>query len=438
MGNYFSILDGIFSGSLGPASFFFSNKYYAMVKSKILKEVDIEPLLDYFFAYNDGTMFYTSDFLTYFLLSRLSYSLDSGVHLTKKEVKTEADLDDHIGRVDRFNRFLLEFVNLLLAMDVVYPNRSRDLYNGYKENFEHIKKHLVLSFLMRLDVQTLKKISDKLRIKRSKKGVKMRVRKVINFFWGRAPALIPKTKGLAEEIFVYYYLNNRRSGYYVIPMLLSQRFYSYLDGFRNSLKELKKKISLVKKEDRRRILAIIRNFVQDFKEYNYSTRPPDFLVLSKGRIFGLECGRGKEEHIASFSAITGIPTLFIDVLIHLGASSRHGFGLKCDKCYHPFLLCDRYIEQEIKGDRRLGDLDAHERYCIRLCDVQKAKKCEYSVIRLTAKKAMEYGLVKQNAKGSFFYHFNCLTKEIQENLRVEKLTTPIPFVENIDKLEVGL
>lgn len=320
----------------------------------------------------------------------------------------------------------------MLAIDIVYPNKKNDMENGYNKIFEDIKEKLVKGFLQRIDSDMFKSVSEKLGEGTVSGLTDEYVKKATKYFWGKAPALIPKTKGFAEELFVYYCLTYKRSGYYVIPLLLHQRFYSSLRDFRELVGKLDQRLTASSEEHWKKHVS---QFMGTFHEYKYKAIPPDYLVLSKGRIFGLECGRGKEEQIANFAAITGVPTIFVDAGIYLGNISR-GFGLKCDRCYHPFLLCDEYIEREIEGKNTLGQLDEDERYCTKICKPETVQSCKYSVVTLTPKKWRD--LKGEEKKHSSYFHFQCLPISIRKKIDVKQLVPPIPFVQNLDKLEIGL
>lgn len=440
--DYFHILNDLFTrGGRGPAESFFRNKYYQEQNTKLSQEVNLDHLLDYFFRYSDDMMMNSSDFLMYLTLSRISWMLSDSVHVTKTSLK-KGGAQRHLGDIQQFNRFLLRFVNVLLSMDIVYPNKKNDTENGYLQAFENIKKGIVRIFLLKVRDEAISSIASEMKLEGASRNELLsgHLEEVTDYFWKRAPALIPKTKGFSEELFVYYYLNNRRSGYYVIPLLLHQRFYSSLSEFQERVTSLKDKIQEEEEreeeeeEKNKNIKILITKFLRNYQNYDYIAVPPDFLVLRKGKMFGLECGRGKEDQIVNFSALTGVPTIFVDAFIYLG-ESEHGFGLKCDKCYHPFLLCDKFIEREVIGGTKFDEMPSEERTCVKICGEERAKTCPYAVITFKRRKARE--ILRQDKRYESYFHFICLPRGSAQMVNVEKLVPPVPFIENLDKLEIG-
>lgn len=110
--------------------------------------------------------------------------------------------------------------------------------------------------------------------------------------------LLPKSLGTAVELVIYLYLLRHRIGY-VIPLLLHQR-----------------------------LLGLDSHLIA-----------PDFLVVTKGKVFGVEVEQsartGKIRQSNEFMAETGIPVLT--------ASVPTTFPLRCPDCHKWILFCDNII-----------------------------------------------------------------------------------------------
>jgi len=199
-------------------------------------------------------------------------------------------------------------------------------------------------------------------------------------------SILPKRVGGVSELLVYAYLIRKKYGY-VVPLLQAQR----LLGNRGKY--------------------II---------------PPDFLLLrSKGEIFGIEVGPGKERQIASFSTVTSIPVFTVTV-----GSFEQPQPYRCGKCLRWIIYCDKVIE--ICADNRDDDRKYLE--CER-CPLFNDGKCPFIVY---------YGPAHdyKGQKRTLRYHYSCVKNDplVKKELassrpRKSKLIAPIPWVSGLEHIK---
>ena len=196
-------------------------------------------------------------------------------------------------------------------------------------------------------------------------------------------SILPKRVGGVSELLVYAYLIRRNYGY-VVPLLQAQR--------------------------------LLGN-----KGYII---PPDFLLLrSKGEIFGIEVGIGKERQVSSFSTITSIPVFTVTV-----GSFEQPQPFRCGRCQKWIIYCDRVIETCAKNkDKNLKYLNCES------CPHFEGGECPYIVY---------YGKAK-NYEGrirELRYHYHCvkdddIVQRTLRNARKPKLIAPIPWVDGLEHIK---
>ena len=204
-------------------------------------------------------------------------------------------------------------------------------------------------------------------------------------------SMLPKRVGLVPELLVYLHLVRKNYGY-VVPLLHSQR-----------------------------LLGNQRYIV-----------PPDFLLLrSKGEIFGIEVGGGKEQQIGSFSTITSIPVFTSGI-----GSFDQPQPYRCGKCNRWIIYCDEVINlcsQNKEPDKEYVDCNN----CSIYKNIDEAtKKCPNIVYH--GKLLHDKGRYKGKYK-LLRYHYNCVKNapEVKETLaraRTPKLIAPLPWVSGLDYL----
>ena len=190
-------------------------------------------------------------------------------------------------------------------------------------------------------------------------------------------SLLPKRVGFVPEILVYAYLIRKNYGY-VVPLLLAQRLLG---------------------------------------KWSYII-PPDFLLLrSKGEIFGLEVGTGKERQIASFSSITSIPVFTVGI-----GTPEQPQPYRCGKCRKWIIYCDRVIEVCSKNqDNGRGYL-----ICKKECPLYY-KECPYTVYY---GEAYDYsGKIRK-----LRYHYSCVKDDPLVKEKEFDLIAPIPFVSGLENI----
>jgi len=201
-------------------------------------------------------------------------------------------------------------------------------------------------------------------------------------------SILPKRVGLAPELLSYSWLIRKRYGY-IVPLLQAQRL-------------LGKGTSIT---------------------------PPDFLLLrSKGEIFGLEVGAGKERQIADFSSIAGIPVFTIGI-----GTVEQPQPYRCDKCLKWITYCPAVISICKENKDEVGKVHFNCSDCpVFKGDLEKAKaQCPYMVYY---GKAINYAGELEPRR----YHYYCIKgdpyaeDEIRKN--PESLVAPLPTVYGIEHL----
>ena len=200
-------------------------------------------------------------------------------------------------------------------------------------------------------------------------------------------SLLPKRVGAIPELLVYVYLVRKNYGY-VVPLLHSQRL-------------LGNKGYIV---------------------------PPDFLLLrSKGEIFGIEVGRGKEQQIGSFSTVTSIPVFTTGI-----GSFDQPQPYRCGKCLRWIIYCDEVIRlcsENKEPDSEYIDCSK----CSFYNSIDEAlTKCPYIIYH---GRALDYYGKMQSLR----YHYGCVktdpeVSKVQKRARTPKLIAPIPWVSGLDHL----
>jgi len=200
-------------------------------------------------------------------------------------------------------------------------------------------------------------------------------------------SILPKRVGIAPEILVYCWLIRKNYGY-VIPLLLAQRLLGK----------------------------------------GKSITPPDFLLIrSKGEIFGLEVGVGKERQIASFCSITGIPVFTVGI-----GSVEQPQPYRCDKCLRWIVYCPFVIDICKENKDKPGQVHVSCSECSYFKSIEEVVKCPYVVYY---GKAHNYaGEVAERR-----YHYRCVKDDliVKEEIKVapeKHLVAALPTVYGIEYL----
>jgi len=201
-------------------------------------------------------------------------------------------------------------------------------------------------------------------------------------------SMLPKRVGVIPELLVYAHLLRKNYGY-VVPLLHAQRLLGN-DGF---------------------------------------VVPPDFLLLrSKGEIFGIEVGGGKEQQMGSFSTVTTVPVFVATI-----GDPRQTQPFRCGKCLRWITYCDEVIR--LCSTNREPDaqyVDCAE--CSFYASLDEAlENCPNIVYHGRA--TDHYGDVRE-----LRYHYICVRKDpelpkVLERARTPKLIAPIPWVSGLRYLK---
>ncbi len=185
--------------------------------------------------------------------------------------------------------------------------------------------------------------------------------------------LLPKTAGgLWHELLVYAFLIRNNYGY-VIPILLTQRFYS-------------------------RDSHIV---------------PPDFLLMTEDKtMYGVEVGRKKEIQSGTFSLQTNIPTASVDT-----ENTRNSD--RCPICqkwisFCPFVI-DNFSDFEYNIERA-------EVKCMSSCNIYTkeqiaAGECKYS--KYSRNRAATKAHTHHAYSNGYHYHYTCVLSAVPADKRDE-------------------
>lgn len=403
--------------------------YYNRIRDFLSNNIfNLEYSKEYISDVKDIGVIHASDLLTYHYVSRLMYS----VHDARKKVLTGLNgLKDEL--IDAF----FNLINFLLLSNIFPPNDgidTKDIGNGkYENEHKNLRFHLIKNLLPSIlreyndsEFQTFVKkcytIAELITICPLLSGgtwdrifnhPNFSKDEIITFletqpysYFNRrgldtycrndAPSFLLKNVGLATELFVYLSLISMEYGY-VIPLLLHQRLFSCLKNiFSGSIT------------------------TSDIEEKNILV-VTDFLLISKGRIYALELGRGKPDLISSFASVSGIPTIFIDAHLNLGPK----FGYKCNLCYNSFTICKKYIKEF-----KLGNINP-EPLCL---------DCEFS--NTCKDKTYQFVWIDdRSVKGHIHkecYDLLSTTKKSKFEIDINVIYSTYAIVENLEKLKLGL
>jgi len=200
-------------------------------------------------------------------------------------------------------------------------------------------------------------------------------------------SILPKRVGIVPEILVYCWLIRKNYGY-VIPLLLAQR-----------------------------LLGKGKNIT-----------PPDFLLIrSKGEIFGLEVGAGKERQIASFCSITGIPVFTVGI-----GSVEQPQPYRCDKCLRWIVYCPFVIDICKENKDVPGQVHISCSKCSYFKDIKEVIECPYVVYFGRARNYAGEEVVRR-------YHYRCVRDDprVREEIKTtpeERLVAPLPTLYGVEYL----
>lgn len=199
-------------------------------------------------------------------------------------------------------------------------------------------------------------------------------------------SILPKRVGIVPEILVYCWLIRKKYGY-VVPLLLAQRLLGKME----------------------------------------SITPPDFLLIrSKGEIFGLEVGVGKERQISSFSSITGIPIFTVGI-----GTVEQPQPYRCDRCLKWIVYCPYVINLCKLNQDEVGEVQVSCASCSYQKDTD-ITTCPYAVYYGEAHN-FENKIVRRR------YHYQCVKDDEIVKANIEKaaeryLVAPVPTVYGIEHL----
>jgi hypothetical protein len=421
--------------------------------SKILSEIDTKltlknASLNELFDIQDAGVRHTSDLITYLCVSRLAYNLDISYNPEKHQ--------EELADIKEMYSLWFDIINYLLITNIFSPNDNidkidigtgkyddihkdtrssilkeilnrSDLFLDSSELFDliikngHILKPELMILANDLNLSTSLKrdqliitINDYLKTYRGS-AVKNWIKNSLNdtnwdalilqFMNDRTPSFLLKNVGLAREIFVFAYLTYTDIGY-VIPLLLHQKLFSnYKD-------------KLLPEQIHMRAFNVLD--------------PPDFMIIKKGRIFGVELGRGKPGLISSFAAVSGLPTVYVTPI--LKGNKKMGsrdFGFKCNICHLSYTICEKYVELFTSG--QINDNYINDKPCVELCGEYKCKLCHDAVVRRR---------FQNEAKNiDTVVHYNCLLKihpDDAEAISLNEIFPLFPSIEGLNEIRLGL
>jgi len=209
-----------------------------------------------------------------------------------------------------------------------------------------------------------------------------KLRKVLSDYYD---SLLPKTgQGLWNELITYLYMLKTNVGY-ILPLLLTQRIYSY--------------DQILKPPD-----FIVIDYDNTIKSIHINNEP-QLGNISDQKLIGVEVGRGKETQSGDFSYETKQPALTV---------SSENVPPRCPICGEWILFCDQVIDDFSDLNNPLTFIKDHIR-CLYHCEIYKPKeiyegKCpniQYNVNLLDDTKKNKLK-IKLTAKKNYHYHYKCV------------------------------
>ena len=147
------------------------------------------------------------------------------------------------------------------------------------------------------------------------------------------------------------------------------------------------------------------------------------MLRSKGEIFGIEVGVGKERQVTSFSTITSIPVFTVTV-----GSFEEPQPYRCGKCQRWIIYCDRVIEVCANNeDKGLKELNCKE------CPYYDGGLCPFIVYY---GRGHDYSGQERVLR----YHYACVKndplvlKTIKQSRR-PRLIAPLPWVSGLEYIK---
>jgi len=334
---------------------------YREFSDKISHLPHYENILDLVYIGKKGRQMMLADLLSYVVLSR---------GITWLGIKDRSECI----------RFLLYISNLVLAQEHLTQSMYLDLRRKFMEYLEEtmIKEGLEELFFADDEVKRAYEETKRLNKDLIYKGSTRKHYYVLD-------SLMIKPVGLAVELITYAHLLRFCKGY-VLPLGLHQRIFSKND-------------------------YVI---------------PPNYLViLSDGRVFGVEVKQAAKapEHIFQFMAKTGIPVLL--------ASIPNEIPLRCLKCRKWILFCEKAINELASYDKPISYYRSRKWKisCID-CEYFKDGSCKYVIY---------YGKTS-DVNENRHYHYHCVIgdtivrESVGENPR-KRLLMYIPHVNGLEELE---
>ncbi|MGB3346118.1 MAG: hypothetical protein WBA71_02525 [Candidatus Humimicrobiia bacterium] len=404
-------------------------------------------ILERLFDLKGAGVTHTADMLEYLFTSRLPFLME--------EFLKEIAKDNNPKKIRDFYKFWFNFINYLLITNIFAPNKNVDQFDigtgKYKDKqlvirevivrkiflnlpisiylptlFSNIKKNELRELGLKLGLKKeeaktrkdklIKIISKRLEEKKirikfkewlNKLSINSRLWKKLTsiFMKYRTPSFLIKNVGLSGELLVLLVLMNEDIGY-LIPLLLHQRLFS-------DLKEVLKTLKVTSIE-------------------KYILFPPDFLLLKKGRVIGVELGRGKTDLISTFASVSGLPTAYVSPRVENSKFRVNRiFGYKCNLCLLSYTVCDKFIE--LFSDGESIEKITYKQTCVNLCGKQKAKSCKDAVVQIKVEDEKSKNFTTE-------VHYQCLLKyrpDKGEKIKEEELFPLFPKVEGLDKIRLG-
>lgn len=223
-------------------------------------------------------------------------------------------------------------------------------------------------------------------------GGDKQLRKILSDYYD---SLLPKTgQGLWNELITYLYMLKSNVGY-ILPLLLTQRIYSY--------------DQILKPPD-----FIVIDYDNTIKSIHINNEP-QIGNISDQELIGVEVGRGKEAQSGDFSYETKQPALTV---------SSENIPPRCPICGEWILFCDQVIEDFSDLNNPLTYIKDHIK-CLYSCTLFKPKEiyeCKCLNIQYNGNLSddTKNNKLKINltAKKNYHYHYKCI-KEVGDDVAKE-------------------
>ena len=348
-----------------------NDEVYKETVEKIESLEAYKRLVEQLYTGGDGRQMQLSDMLSYILLSRGLWILVQRGRRADRRYRSE------------YLKLLLYAVNAVLLQEHLWCARYLTLRRKFMEYVETGMRGRNMYDLF-FKGEDIRRLFEETKI--LAKDLDYRPGSDTKKHYRMLDSLMPKPVGLAIELITYAHLIRFVRGY-TIPLVLFQRL-------------LGKDTHII---------------------------PPDYLVITNGKIYGVEVKQAgvTPEHVFTFMGETSIPVLM--------AKTPNVVPLRCPVCKKWIVYCDKVIETFADLDKSVSYFrEKRWRLACADCEMFGEGACKYAIY---------YGKTRTRDKPRH-YHYQCVAGDpvVKENIKraVERhFLSYIPHVEGLESLETA-